>query len=366
MRRRAARALFALLALLPAAAAAQQLTLDAAQRQAMAIELYEAGRSAPALSSPLVATAVLDDRHQRVLTLPVSGTVEQLGALPGARVAAGDVLGQFHSGEALTLQRAYLGAVDRLERSAASWRRDDALYRGGAIARKRWQQTRAQWRQDDAEAGELASQLGAVGLGEADLKALRDTRELRALLPLRAPIGGVVINRDLAPGQAFGAGQELFHLGDPARLWLAISVPPALAPSISPGDAVYRDGAAVGRVLQLGVAVDPGSRSVPLIAELGDAPAALLPGQAVLVQLTLQASAGLWLPRDSVVTLRGQAAVFVASGDGFAVRPVQVAPALDGWTALGGLSAGERVAAAGSAALKGMAMGLGEAAGDAQ
>ena len=37
MRRRAARALFALLALLPAAAAAQQLTLDAAQRQAMAI-----------------------------------------------------------------------------------------------------------------------------------------------------------------------------------------------------------------------------------------------------------------------------------------------------------------------------------------
>lgn len=359
--------LLALLAALPAPGrGAPELAVSDAQRQALAIELYEVGRSAPELTSPLLARVVVDDRHQRVLTLPVGGTIERLDALPGARVAAGDPLALFRSREAVTLQRDYLGASDRVERSRSAWQRDDALYRGGAIAQKRWQQTRAQWRQDESRLREIASQLGAVGLDEADLQALRGARELREVLPLRAPIAGAVIDRDLETGQSFGAGQELFHLGDPDRLWLRASVPPALAPRVRAGDGVYRDGAPLGRVLQIGAAVEAPTQAVPLTAEITAAQTGLLPGQPLQLQLTLQASTGRWLPRDSVVNLRGGAAVFVSTSGGFAVRTVRVAPALDGWTALAGIAAGERVAATGSAALKGLAMGLGEAPGDAQ
>jgi hypothetical protein len=84
------------------------------------------------------------------------------------------------------------------------------------------------------------------------------------------------------------------------------------------------------------------------------------------VRLALQASSGLWLPRDSIVNIGGASMVFVQLENGYQPRRVELVPALDGWVALAGLRAGEAVVHRGSAALKGMVMGLGEAGDDAE
>lgn len=348
------------------ASAQQLLQLTPEQKQNLDIELYTVATAAYEQSDPVAATLVISDQHQRVLTLPVSGTVQQLYLLPGARVAAGDELGLIHSPEALALQRQYLGAIDRLERNRASKKRDEALYEGGAISKKRWQQTRAEWRQAEAMVKELASQLAAVGFNDEDLTQLRQGREMHSLLPLRAPIQGVVLDRKVQPGQAFAAGQELFHIGDAEQLWLSIHAPAQLASRARAGDGVFWQQQAIATVLQVGAAIESRTQSVMLTAALTQSQLGMLPGQSLMVNLQFLARAGLWLPRDSVVSIAGETAVFVASDEGYQLRPVAIAPAPGGWVALSGLNAGEQVVARGSAELKGVVMGLGGVGDDAE
>jgi cobalt-zinc-cadmium efflux system membrane fusion protein len=354
--------------LLPISAAGQQLLqLGSEQIAALEVEVYRTGKVEQQLSDPLPATVVLSDQHQRMLSLPVTGTVQQLRVLPGATVEVGTELGTILSREALGLQREYLAAHDQQARNLASKQRDQALYKGGAISAKRWQQTLAEWRQGEALLRELESQLSALGFNGDELQRLRTQRELRSELPLRSPIGGVVMQCSMSPGEAFSAGQELFHIGDTGHLWLALKAPQALASTANSGDKVYLNGELIARVLQVGAAIDPASQSVLLTAELsagGDSP--LLPGQSVLVQVGLEAHSGLWLPRDSIVSIGGATTVFVAHENGYEPRPVKVVAALDGWAALGGLSEGDMIVKSGSAALKGVVMGLGEAGDNAE
>ena len=248
----------------PLWAADQVVELSAQQQAALEIERYIVNQEAGALSTPLPARLVLNDRHQRALTLPISGTIEQIDSLPGAVVAVGARLGTYHSREALALQRDYLSALDRLERSEASRRRDEALHEGGVISSKRWQQTLAEWRQRDALVKELASQLAALGFSAEDLQRLQQTRALRDRLPLRAPLAGAVLERHIEPGDAFTAGEELFQLGDVDQLWLSILAPAATALAAQRGEPVYFGDVAIGLLLQVGAAVDPASQSVTL------------------------------------------------------------------------------------------------------
>ncbi len=355
------RAMVGLLLLSPSMVfAGSQLVLDSARQQALEIGFYQVGESASELSDPVVARLKLSDEHQRVLTLPVSGTIQKLSVLPGTPVAAGADLGLIHSREALALQREYLGAIDRLERQQASKQRDQSLYEGGAIAKKRWQQTLAEWRQGDAMVSELASQLAAVGFTDDELVQLQGNRKIRSLLPLRAPIEGVVLERYIQPGEAFAAGEKLFHIGDAGQLWLAIEVPPGLAVRTRSADPVYYGGDVIGQVLQVGVSVEQASQSVSLTAQVTVVPPpGLMPGQSLLVRLQFLDRQGLWLPRESVVNIGGDSAVFIAEGDNFELRVVDVVPARGGWAALSGLSSGEQVVTSGASVLKGVLMGLG-------
>lgn len=351
--------------LLPAVATAEPLLqLGPEQIAALEIDVYRTGVVEQQLSDPLAATVVLSDQHQRMLSLPVTGTLQQLRVLPGATVEAGTELGTIVSREALGLQREYLAAQDQQERNRAAKRRDQALYKGGAIPAKRWQKTLSEWRQGEALLKELESQLSALGFNRDDLQQLRTGREMRSELTLRSPIDGVVLQCNMSPGEAFNAGQELFHIGDTGQLWLELRAPQVLARSASSGDKVYLHGEVVATVLQVGAAVEPASQSVLLTAELApdlQARVALMPGQSVLAQVSLAAHSGLWLPRDSVVNIGGATTVFVQHENGYEPRRVKVVAALDGWAALDGLSAGEAVVKSGSAALKGVVMGLGEA-----
>ncbi len=358
--------------LLPVWAAAQPLLhLSPEELAALGVEVYQTGRVEQQLSDPVMAAVTLSDQHQRILSVPVTGTVRQLHVLPGARVAAGTELGTIVSREALELQREYLGARDQQERNRASRQRDQALYKGGAISAKRWQQTLAEWRQGAALLTELSSQLSALGFNADELERLETRRELRSEIVLRSPIDGVVLQCATSPGEAFNAGQALFHIGDTGHLWLELKVSQALARQASSGDKVYLDSQAIAMVLQVGAAIEPASQSVLLTAELdpdvgGGSDSGLMPGQSLLVQLALQARSGFWVPRDSIVNIGGASVVFVRHDKGFQPREVKLVPALNGWVALSGLGEGESVVHRGSAALKGMVMGLGEAGDDAE
>ena len=68
----------------------------------------------------------------------------------------------------------------------------------------------------------------------------------------------------------------------------------------------------------------------------------------------------LTVPSGAVVKLEGEDVVYVAVNGGFEPRAVRVSNTGSGhWLVLEGLEGGERVAVSGTAALKGMSIGMG-------
>lgn len=113
--------------------------------------------------------------------------------------------------------------------------------------------------------------------------------------------------------------------------------------------AVLADGAVlpmIGRLNFEDVAIQPGTGTLPLRAELPNAKHALLPGQFVRVRLTgLQRTGVILVPQRAVQQGLGGAFVYVVDSTGnAAVRPVSAGPWQgDDWIIEDGLAAGDRV-----------------------
>ena len=124
------------------------------------------------------------------------------------------------------------------------------------------------------------------------------------------------------------------------------------------GDEVETASGAKGRVISVGVALDPLTRSVPIIAEVPVA-AGLLPGQ--MTTLTVRRPSigvGLEAPADAVAWINGTPRVFARTSTGFNLVAVKLRGQGARLVTLeGDLQPGQRVAASGLAQLEQMIRG---------
>ena len=190
---------------------------------------------------------------------------------------------------------------------------------------------------------------------QAELKGLMDRRA--ALDGVRqqpealvAPVSGVVAEANAVAGQMANPGAMVFHIVDPARLWIEALSFDALA---STQDATAR--LADGRMLTLkymGAGLADRSQAVPMHFAVQNAPAELRTGQFVTVlAATDTQQKGLALPRVSVVRgSNGQNIVYEhTQPERFEPREVQVEP-LDAARVLvvSGVGPGKRIVTQGA------------------
>jgi cobalt-zinc-cadmium efflux system membrane fusion protein len=115
---------------------------------------------------------------------------------------------------------------------------------------------------------------------------------------------------------------------------------------------------AEGRVVAVGAAIDPKTRSLSVRVEAPPRPA-FIPGRATRVRIFAAGRpAGLIVPRSAVTTVRGKSVVFVRTPAGFDIVPVQVVgSAGDQTVVVGALKSGAAVAVSGVSELKAQAEG---------
>jgi cobalt-zinc-cadmium efflux system membrane fusion protein len=77
-----------------------------------------------------------------------------------------------------------------------------------------------------------------LGIPDAQWGALPEPVRSANLLPLPAPLPGVVVARNFVVGEAVAADRVLYELADPTRMWVTIDAPQALAPRLSVGQRV--------------------------------------------------------------------------------------------------------------------------------
>ena len=176
---------------------------------------------------------------------------------------------------------------------------------------------------------------------------------------IAAPINGVVVDRQLGPGQYLqaGSGTPLFTIADPSNVWLLANVREADAGQVHLGQAVevhvlaYPKRTFRARITYVAALVDAAPHRLPVRAEIDNRDAALKPEMFANFRiLTSDASDSPAVPASAVVYEGDAAHVWVLAEDGLlAYRAIRVGRNNDGLVeVLDGIKAGERIGTKGA------------------
>ena len=271
---------------------------------------------------------------------PVSGLALARANLsapaPGNRVQAGQTLAVLSP---TSQDNSYAQAKADAERLQREVERLARLYEAEAIPEKRLVEAR-----HDLEVAQAA--LGAMG-GSGD----------GYNYPVQAPISGVVQARPFAPGQRVEAGETLFEIVNSREVWLRLRVPARHASmagdagatvfSVEGSNRRYR----AERVVSTGSAIDPESRTLPVVMAVSNADGSLKIGQFATAQLEVGGTrSGLAIPNEAIMNEDGQPAAYVQTGgETFERRPLELGPTDGVYTLVeGGIEAGEHVVTEGA------------------
>ena len=281
-----------------------------------------------------------------VSTLVTGVVVARKPALnPGDRVAAGQVL-------ALIAPTSLDDSYSRLRADVAAAEREAAraeqLFAAGAIARRRLEHARHELE----VAGAAFEALGGVR---------REAGPDSNLYHLRSPVGGVISERHIAPGQHVEAGTHAFTVVNPDTLWFVARVPARQAGAAAGVNGAWFtvEGASrvhhAGRVVSVGSVIDPESRTLPVRLAVANPGGVLKVGMLASGRLSVgEAVAGVAVPAAAVREEDGLAVVYVkVGGEAFLRRVVQPGPSDGEWVIVAeGVESGEQVVTTGAYQVK--------------
>lgn len=315
----------------------------------------------PAELSPAISVFCESRYNQNALAkitpLVDDGVVDKVHRDLGDRVKAGEPLVQIHSSKVADAKSAYLSALVQLDIAEQTYQRLKRLDEEKIAAEKDLIAARGAFRSAEFEANRSRQRLNNLGMSDESIRAVEKTQDASALLTIRAPFDGTLVERQAVPGEAVGAGHSLFTLAELSRFWVELSVPPNHLATIRPGQTVEATFADLGeepftgRIVWIDSSIDPQSRMVRARAVVepdGRPMTAGLFGKANIVIGDRQP--GTLLPREAVQRHEGKDFVFVREADDlYALRRVELGAQSNGQVeVLRGLSADESVVVTGS------------------
>lgn len=353
---------------LPALAAEAPLRFTAAERATAGIRTAQAaaiGGDAAGASVPLAGRVVVPNGALEMVLAPAEGRVETIRVNPGETVRAGQALLTLQSPATLELQRELVTARARAETARARAARDAELFAEGIVARNRVEESRAAAAEADAALQAQQQLLRIAGLSADAVARLRTAADITPGVTLSARRAGSVLQQLVQPGAAVQAGTPLLRLARLDELWVELQATREQAALIHPGDRAVVSGCSQpGRVLATALQLDDSSQTLTVRVALARGETCVAPGQFVETRVAPRAGAPnlLQVPAAAVVQHQGAHYVFVETGGGLLPRAVTVERRTADAAWVGGLAAGDQVAVAGLAAIKGRWLGLGAGA----
>ncbi len=318
----------------------------------------------------IVGTVLFDQDRVAIVGPKLAGRVLSLAVKEGERVRAGTTLAEIESVELARAAADYLGSEARATAAETNAEREIELARRKVSSTREREVAVAEAQALRAQAQAAEQLLLALGLSRDELPARGGSRPL-SRYALRAPLDGVVVERNALPGEAIGAGHSLFKIADLGHVWVALDVferdlawvRPGLVveletqayPDLRPRAAVRHVDEDLGRArvaVDLGRDVADGSAQAKVFVDVENPDGRLVPGQFVTATLRSSADAArptaatVVVPRPALQSLEGASVVFVRRPDGgFVVRHVRTgSTGTDEVEIVDGLAEGEEVA----------------------
>ncbi len=319
--------------------------------QLAALNVEAVGAAQPSLV-PLTGRLVWDeDATVRVFT-PFAGIVRKLFVDINEPVKRGAPLAEVQSsdfGQAMSDARK---AESDYRRTELNLNRVRDLFEHGAAPRKDLESAEADYASALAEKERAENRLSIYG-------ATPGSTNQDFLLP--SPLDGVVVERNINPGQEIRPDQmlanvpqftaPLFTVTDPGKLWVWLDITEMQLPLVHPGQALqirsraFPEEVFAGRLELIGNSLDPVTRTVRARGTVTNASHLLKAELYVTVEIPDAVPRSLQVPSKAVFLRNNQHYVFVEKAQGeFKKQPVKLGSEHDGKVAiLDGLEAGERL-----------------------
>ncbi len=359
-----------------AATAASPAVVQSAADKAIETEIVTA---AP-ISGVVTATGkILVPEDRTAVIGPVNeGRIVRLYAGQGSKVRKGQKLAELESADIDQAEADYLKALadsENAKRSAAAeiklaqqtYDRTKTLYEKTVVPGKNLQSAEHDLEVAKATAENNAASTKAtltaarrhlliLGLNDAAIDALGSKPGLAATFALNSPIDGVVVERNATIGATVGTDANVFKIIDPSRVWVDANVFEKDLPRVRVGQGVKLTVTAFpgttfsGKVIFVNSVVDPDSRTVKVRTEVPNSDGRLKPDMFANVEIITDVnSTAISVPQAAVLDDGGKKVVFVADGNAYKERQVQVGIQNgDRVEIVDGLNGGDRVVVKGN------------------
>jgi membrane fusion protein, heavy metal efflux system len=280
----------------------------------------------------------------------VSGPVSRVVVVPGQKVRQGEPMLYVASPDYSQLRTNYLKARDAYALAQKSYARAQDLYQHKAIAEQNVEQ--AESAEVQASSDLAATQASLKVLGISDPEALVKAPPSFEV-PVKAPIGGTVVEQNVAAGQLIQPGStQCFMISDTGSVWVLVNIYQKDLPYVRAGDSVtiqtdaYPD-TFPGRIAYVAASLDPSTRTLQARIDTNN------PGEKLKKDMfvTANVNAGtipnaIALP-DAAILRDSENQPFVyaeTSSNQFGRRAVTLGENLNGQTQItSGLNAGDQV-----------------------
>lgn len=299
-------------------------------------------------TSPLNGKITFDENYTSRISSPILGRALSIKAQIGDKVKAGQVLMTIDSPELGSALADARKSYADLQLKNKAFERNSLLLEGGVIARKDLETSQS----------DLAQAVAEEQRANARLKNLGAQRNADERFMLRAPIAGVVVDRQVNPSSEVrpDAPAPLFIITNPEHLWASIDLPERDLAKVVPGQKLaiqvdaYPDEIFSGNIDSIGVMVDPATRRINVRCTVQSRGKLKPEMYAQISPLNTQNIKVIRLPNTALITEGLYSYVFVeVSPNHFKKRRVSLnSQEREFATVKTGLSVGERVITSGA------------------
>jgi len=286
-----------------------------------------------------------------VLASPAAGIVQSVPVSVGTPVKKGQSLVVIQSPSVAQWRADYSSAQQRLKLARTTYQREKSLWDERISARQDLDAAEGALREAEITARAAGQRFAALGIAAGD--------GVSSSVTVRAPLGGVVVEKPVAAGQATDETKPLLTIADLSQVWVEASVPADSLAQVATGmPAKVSINAAPkqldGMVSFVGPILGEATRMATARVALPNPGLRLRPGMLATVDLLgQQANMPVTVASDAVQAIHERSVVFIRTATGFRPRNVTVGRSDGKRTEIvSGLAAGTRYAASGSFLLK--------------
>jgi membrane fusion protein, copper/silver efflux system len=293
-------------------------SIDGATQQLLGIRVAPVERSSGARRVRVVGRVAAEDTRVYRINSGVDGFIrETYDDSVGTRVKKDQKLGTYYSPEFLSVASGFLAASERVP-GAVGTDGSRTVPFPGAVAK-----------QGVSSLQGYTDRLRNLGMSDVQIKKIADTRQLPESIDVLAPADGIILARNISPGQHFDHGMEFYRMADLSHVWVIAEVGEQEVATLRPGGfakiILTSEGLDLrARITESLPQSEAGGGSVKVRLEVENPRFLLRPEMLVDVEFPVQLPRGITVPLDALVDSGAETRVYVERGKGvFEPREVE-------------------------------------------